>query len=110
MVTHHILDASLLVHHGSEHQLPAQVWLSHHCRAAAAQTYFAFSPSNMHSQCITDADCECSMQMAVRPQCYLNLACLTHALLLHVQLEVIFAALWSIASWRGVYAGLRPYI
>ncbi|CAK0784590.1 hypothetical protein CVIRNUC_007794 [Coccomyxa viridis] len=49
MVTHHILDASLLVHHGSEHQLPAQ-------------------------------------------------------------LEVIFAALWSIASWRGVYAGLRPYI
>ena len=31
-------------------------------------------------------------------------------LVLTLQLEVIFAALWSVASWRGVYAGLRPYI
>lgn len=29
---------------------------------------------------------------------------------LPAQLEVIFAALWSVSSWRGVYAGLRPYI
>ncbi|CAL5229541.1 g12888 [Coccomyxa viridis] len=49
MVTHHVLDSSLLVQHGQSHQLPAQ-------------------------------------------------------------LEVIFASLWSVASWRGVYAGLRPYI
>ncbi|CAL8463210.1 g2744 [Coccomyxa elongata] len=29
---------------------------------------------------------------------------------LPAQLEVIFASLWSVASWRGIYAGLRPYI
>ena len=45
MVTHHILDASLLVHHGSEHQLPAQVWLLHHSRAAAAQRCSAICAS-----------------------------------------------------------------
>ena len=45
-----------------------------------------------------------SLSMPVEPRC------LTQVCLLHVQLEVIFAALWSIASWRGVYAGLRPYI
>ena len=34
MVTHHFLDPSLLVHHSSEHQLPAQVrsepFMQHH--------------------------------------------------------------------------------
>ena len=50
------------------------------------------------------------MQIAACTPCHLSLARLTQAFLLHVQLEVIFAALWSIASWRGVYAGLRPYI
>ncbi|EIE21334.1 hypothetical protein COCSUDRAFT_56557 [Coccomyxa subellipsoidea C-169] len=29
---------------------------------------------------------------------------------LPAQLEVIFASLWSVASWRGIYAALRPYI
>ena len=27
-----------------------------------------------------------------------------------LQMEVIFASLWSVGSWRGIYAGLRPYI
>ncbi len=26
------------------------------------------------------------------------------------QVEVLFAALWSVSAWRGVYSMLRPYI
>lgn len=29
---------------------------------------------------------------------------------LPAQLEVIFASLWSVGSWRGIYAAVRPYI
>jgi len=26
------------------------------------------------------------------------------------QVEILFAALWSVSAWRGIYTGLRPYI
>ncbi|KAK9834886.1 hypothetical protein WJX81_006502 [Elliptochloris bilobata] len=29
---------------------------------------------------------------------------------LPAQVEVLFAALWSVSAWRGIYTGLRPYI
>ena len=35
---------------------------------------------------------------------------LVQALDCAIQMEVIFASLWSVGSWRGIYAGLRPYI
>ena len=61
MVTHHILDASLLVHHGSEHQLPAQVWLLHRSRPVAAWTASPHFPQM--TKCISGKLCRCRRQV-----------------------------------------------
>ena len=83
----HLLAVTVPLHASQAHTLPASVTVDHWALWWRAATAHAAPLSGLTRNAIPASN-----------------------IVMVPQVEVLFAALWSVSAWRGVYSMLRPYI